>query len=272
MNYDGWTEEGIDAARLGRLGVGYVVGAALLGGLVAWATLAAADESEVSAEEAIEVSLADFPEEEEEVAPEPEPEPEIEPPPPPPPPAQQAPPPEEEMPYEPAPAPAPGEEAPDVPDEVPDEDPNQKEPTSTPDDDPFKKGFGHGGKPGGTGKGPGVGTGTAPAPPPPPPPPPPAPPKARRSLETTEPAIRLSCPRPSPPAAVVGEGGVVMVKLKVDVSGAVVRVKAASGPAALRPFAEQAAMGCRFKPAKDKDTGQPVPFLMVLPFQFTSKT
>jgi len=82
----------------------------------------------------------------------------------------------------------------------------------------------------------------------------------------------LSCPSPSPPPDVVGEGGVVIVKYIVEANGAVGRVKAVRGPAALRPYAEAAVKGCRFKPARDKKTGATLRVPRVARIPFRAKT
>ncbi len=268
MDWENLREGGsADRDRTTRLVVGYAGAAAFLG-LLFWAAVVSAQNGAEETEEAeIPVTFADLEELEQDEEPEePEPEPEIE--------AEPPPPVQNPQPQLPgprlAPAPDPGEKLEANPDEMPDEDPDKADPSKL-DDKEIEK-FGDGskgpttGRPGGHGL-PGPGGGEPP--PPPPPPPPPKKPGLTRITEDVEPPQMLSCPGASPPADVVGEGGVVIVKYIVEANGAVGRVKAVSGPAALRPYAEAAVKGCRFKPARDKKTGATlrVPRITRIPFR-----
>jgi len=271
MELDNLREGGsADSARATRLLVGYAAAAAFLGLVFYAAVVSARNVVKEQVDEEIPVTFADLEDLEEEKAPEePEPEPEIEAEPPPPVPNPQ---PQLPGPRQP-PAPDPGEKLEANPEDMPEDDPDKADPSKLKDQRAIDK-FGDGsqgpttGGPGGGG-GPGPGGG---APPPPPPPPPPKKPGLTRITEDVEPPQMLSCPSPSPPADVVGEGGVVIVKYIVEANGAVGRVKAVRGPAALRPYAEAAVKGCRFKPARDKKSGVTLRVPRVARIPFRAKT
>jgi protein TonB len=269
MDVAQWTEPAIDVVRARRLTVGFVFGAVILAGTVAF--IASASPEQVEEEEELEVVFGDLPEEEEEVLPEEEePEPEPEPPPPI----------DEPQPTYQGPVKA-GPRAVEIdaaPDDVSDSEADEAE--ADPGD------FGAGSDPnadpggGGTGR---VGA-TAPPPPPPPPPepePPPPKPKPKRKkkkkvtrvTEGMTPPKRISGGAPGYPASAKSQGieGTVVVVYVVTASGGVSGVKAVRGPAALRGAAVAAVSSWRFQPAKDA-TGKPVSVRRIAKFPFRITT
>ena len=264
MDLRDWTEEGIDRTRLGRLGVGYVLGAAgIIGALGFFA--ATAKGNQASEEDVIEVALATLPEEPEPEEPEPE-EPEPEP--------VAAP-----APVTPAArAPRPGPKLPqlDTPDAIPDDAPAEEDPSDSPDSgaDPYEDGIGDG-----TGVGTGNQTapapGPAPAPKPKPKPKPKKKPKKKKPIRVTEdvtPPAPISQSMPAYPSAAKAAGveGTVIVTYVVTESGSVTGVRAVRGPAELRGVCEAAVRRWKFKPAMLD--GRPVSVRRVARFPFRIKT
>ncbi|MEM9697021.1 MAG: hypothetical protein AAGA56_31085, partial [Myxococcota bacterium] len=178
------------------------------------------------------------------------------------PPTPEPPPPEEDVyPDEPEGGSA-GPEAPETPLENTDAKPKLGDPSKLSGEDAFQNGAGTGGT--GRGKGTGRGSGDGRGRPATPPPPPPPPPRIKRTAENTVKARRLSCP---PPATQVDKVTVIQVRVKVDTSGRVVRVKAVGGSSSQNKAAEAAARGCQFKPAQDKATGQLISDLTVVTYK-----
>lgn len=202
-------------------------------------------------EKEVEVTLVEMPEEPKDEPPPPAPEPE-----------------------EPAPAltqakaaPAPGPAPAPAPD------------TTSADSDPFAAADAPANsKPGGTGNGTGNGTGTGtgsgtgtafvpppppPTPPPPPPPPNPAdyaPPKCKqRGIDAAQ-------------AKAIGVEGRVVVKYTVTASGAVINVRAESGPAELRALAVAAVSSWTCEPARMKSDGSALQVTKNVPLTVRLKT
>jgi protein TonB len=253
MELSAWTGEDVDAVRLKRLGVGYLVGIVGLAGVVSFFALTASGE-EPAGDEGIDVELATLPQAEE-----PEPEPESEP---------------EPEPVQPEPAPArhsgPRLQALEAPTEVPDDAPAEADGGAVGSDgggDPYANGSGDG-----SGR---VDSGRAATPPPPPPAPPPPPPKKKKAIRVTEdvtPPVALAQAMPSYPEAAKSAGieGTVVVSYVVTETGDVAAVSAVRGPAELRAACEAVVRTWRFKPAELD--GKPVAVRRTARFPFRIKT
>ncbi|MEM6786158.1 MAG: hypothetical protein AAF715_01465 [Myxococcota bacterium] len=269
MDVERFAEGGpIDRARRTRLAVASVAAAAFIGLLLYAAVVSArAQRPEEESTAPVPVTFADL---EELEAPEPEPpapEPEDLPPEPPP-----EPPPPTAAPTLPPPTPDPGAQMDANTDEMPDGPPDEADPSDAPAPEVGALGDGSSGPPRVGPRGPRTSRPGPSATPSAPPPPPPSKPGLTRITEDVVPPKMLSCPSPSPPPDLVGEGGVVIVKYIVEANGAVGRVKAVRGPAALRPYAEAAVKGCRFSPARDKASGTALRVPRVARIPFRAKT
>jgi protein TonB len=237
MDLNVWADERVDATRLKRLGVGYVLALGVLAAAIAALANAAAPPS--PEEEALDVELVAAPE------PEPEPEPENEPPPPP----------------EPEPEPEPMAAAQDEPEVYPGPDPLSA-PTAIPTEAP-KEGKGNNGRSSGDDPfdRPGSGGGGGPrrrggdkpqksaekAGPK-------GKPRANKPLRLTKdmtPPVPVSQPGPGYPSSAKDAGieGTVVVQFVVTENGGVSNVRAVRGPSELRGVCEAAVRGWRFKPA-----------------------
>ncbi len=244
---DQWHSARTDKERAGRLTLGLVFGAVVLGAAGYGATFVqAAPPPPEEPETEIEVALIEAPEEPES---EPEPAPAI----------------PEENPAPPAPrrGPPPPPAVTDIPDGA-----KQADPFDLPGGSD-----GPSGPPGPSGPG---GTGTAPvAPPPPPPPPAPAPkPKAPPPPNPADyhPAKCKQTGMPSAQAKAIGVEGRVVVKFTVTTSGSVINVTAMSGPAELRDLAVSTVSKWSCQPARMKADDSPVQITKSVPMTVRLKT
>jgi protein TonB len=243
MDFDAWDRTRVDALRVKRLLIGYVLGALGVTAAMAFVFLTSKGASAIEEEEdPIEAQLVK----------EPEPEPEPEPPPP------------QAQPEKPKPR------VPKVvtPVEIPKEAPKEAE-VKAPipeDDDPF------GGKDAPTEPSAKPAVVEAPKPPPPPKIAPLEKPKGPiRVTEDVTPPTAISQTQPEFPAAVKAAGidGVVTVKFVVTETGQVTDVKVLKGPPELHAVCLAAVKSWRFKPAVLD--GKPVAVVQVRRFKFRIK-
>jgi len=248
MDLNAWTQSGRDVVRMRRLGIGYAVGAVCLAGLFTFFALTARGEGSDEGEDAIDVELAQLPEEEKQNEPEPEPEPEP-----------------EQVSADPGQRAGPRAMA--VPTAIPEDKPKEADAGSGTGSDPYQDAKRYGD--GSTGK-------TRVGPPkrlaPPPELPKPRTDKPVRLTKDMTPPSPLAQGAPGYPkdAKANGVEGTVIVMYVVTESGDVTGVRAVRGPEELRAVCEAAVRNWRFKPAMLD--GRPVSVKRTARFPFRIRT
>lgn len=265
MDVATWTDSRIDSIRARRLGVGFVMGAAILGGAVAFVASASTGHAQAE-EEPLDVVFGELPPEEE-IEPEAEPEPE-------------PPPPDAGASISSVGPPRVGPKPVPI-DVAPDSVPTTEASETTPPPGGIKPGSDPNQEPGGGGTAREGSTSVVPPPkappvPEPPPPPKPRPKKRKKPARITEgmtPPQRVGGGAPGYPAAAKSQGieGTVVVTYVVTEAGAVTNVQAVRGPALLQGVCVAAVQGWRFKPAMDAN-GNPIAARRIAKFPFHIRT
>jgi len=249
MDLNVWTDSDVDRTRIKRLGVGYVVGVALVAGLFVLFTSSAATAAREEEEEILDVELAQSPEEEELEPEDEEPEPE-------------------------AIAPKAKPKSLAAPTAIPDDKPAEVDATAEDlgekGEDPYAASSQADEEE--------AREAVASAPPPPPPPKPkvvkqaPKPKKPKRLTKDMTPPKALAQSQPGYPASAKADGieGTVIVKYVITATGAVTGVKAVRGPSALRGVCVSAVRQWRFEPAVLD--GRPVSIRRTARFAFRIRT